>query len=138
MSNPELSPVLGELAKKSFQSVCAVALGLALVLAPTASDASRDSRFLPAKMNMPAPSAAKNLCTKYSWACSSSKGAVAALTQQDISLVHKVNKLVNRKIREVSDKSQYRKIDYWTLPASYRGDCEDIALLKKRELVSAC
>ena len=113
----------------------ALALGLALTLMPTVSDASRDSRFLQAKMAIAAPSAAEHICHKYDWACSSSTGTVAQLTQDDVDLIRKVNRQVNRQIREVSDKSQYRKIDYWTLPASRRGDCEDFALLKKQQLV---
>lgn len=115
----------------------AIILGLAITLLPTPADATRDARFLQAKMAIAAPSAAQQLCAKYDWACSTSTGTKAKLTQADVTVIHRINKSINRQIREVSDRSQYRKTDYWTLPSSLRGDCEDIALLKKKDLIKA-
>lgn len=114
----------------------AVALGATTLAAPQSTEAAIGPKFLQAKMNAPAPSAAQNLCQKYDWACKTS-GSFRKLTQDDIDLVRKVNLKVNRQIREVSDSRQYRKLDYWTLPLSARGDCEDFALLKKQQLVAA-
>ena len=114
-------------------------LGLSLILAllPATNARSADkTHFLPAKMAIAAPSGAHNLCGKYRWACSHS-GIASQVTQKDLRLVSKINRRVNRQIREVTDQSQYRKADYWTLPQSKRGDCEDFALLKKKELIRA-
>ncbi len=44
-----------------------------------------------------------------------------------------VNTDVNRKIRPVTDEQYYKTLEHWTLPANY-GDCEDYALLKRRDL----
>ena len=37
----------------------------------------------------------------------------------------------------MTDLAQYKKADFWTLPNSRGGDCEDFALLKKKELITA-
>ena len=103
--------------------------------APQSTEAAFGQKFLQAKMNAPAPAAAHDLCKKYSWACKRS-GETRKLTQDDIAIVRNVNRSVNRQISQVSDRSQYRKTDYWTLPLSARGDCEDFALLKKQRLIA--
>ncbi len=36
---------------------------------------------------------------------------------------------------QISDASQYRRDELWALPTRRGGDCEDFALLKKRELI---
>ncbi|WP_433989905.1 transglutaminase-like cysteine peptidase [Sulfitobacter sp. TBRI5] len=115
----------------------ALSLGLTLAILPATGARSADeSRFLPAKMAIAAPSGAHNLCGKYRWACSHS-GTNSKVTQNDLRQVDQINRRVNRQIREVTDQSQYRKPDYWTLPKSRRGDCEDFALLKKKDLIGA-
>ncbi len=50
-------------------------------------------------------------------------------------MAQQVNRSVNRQIRPISDRRQYGTSEHWTLPSTSRGDCEDIALLKKRELI---
>ena len=44
-----------------------------------------------------------------------------------------VNTAVNRAVRPVTDEEYYKTLERWALPAGY-GDCEDYALLKRREL----
>ncbi|WP_082643761.1 transglutaminase-like cysteine peptidase [Ruegeria denitrificans] len=81
-----------------------------------------------------APSGAKSLCKDYSWACAitSNSGLPEAREKQ---IVETINTRVNRKIRAVSDQSQYGTNEYWTLPTQGSGDCEDFALQKKFELM---
>lgn len=45
-----------------------------------------------------------------------------------------VNLLVNRQIREVSDMEKHGREDVWRVPNT-AGDCEDFAILKKKELM---
>ena len=45
-----------------------------------------------------------------------------------------VNASVNRTIVPVTDEELYQVAEYWTYPQGY-GDCEDIALEKRRELI---
>lgn len=48
--------------------------------------------------------------------------------------LREVNLDVNRRIREVSDQNIYGQEDVWRLPDA-AGDCEDFAILKKKELM---
>ena len=45
-----------------------------------------------------------------------------------------MNRSVNSRITEISDRAAVGKDDDWRLP-TVSGDCEDIAILKKRELM---
>ncbi|WP_300039240.1 transglutaminase-like cysteine peptidase [uncultured Roseobacter sp.] len=114
----------------------ALVLGLSATFAPQSVEAAGSDPFLKAKMNIAAPSGARGLCGKYGWACAHS-GSKQALTQADLKVVQKINRRVNRQIRSVDDMKQYRKAEHWTLPYSNKGDCEDYALLKKKELIRA-
>ena len=49
--------------------------------------------------------------------------------------LQQVNREVNATIDQVSDMANYGKQDVWTIPANGRGDCEDIALLKRQKLI---
>jgi predicted transglutaminase-like cysteine proteinase len=44
---------------------------------------------------------------------------------------------VNRSIEPVTDLELYGVSDYWTLPLTGKGDCEDYALLKRHMLIEA-
>lgn len=48
--------------------------------------------------------------------------------------LREVNLLVNRQIREVSDMEKHGQEDIWGVPST-AGDCEDFAILKKKELM---
>lgn len=106
-----------------------------LVFVPADTKAATHD-FLKVKLAMTAPTGAQGICSRYDWVCSSSR-ANKRLTQSDLQLIRAVNRKVNRQIRDVADNIQYRREDYWTLPTSGGGDCEDFALLKKMELVRA-
>jgi predicted transglutaminase-like cysteine proteinase len=49
----------------------------------------------------------------------------------------RVNRHVNAEIVPVTDMEQFGVEDFWTLPRSGRGDCEDYALLKRQRLIQA-
>lgn len=49
----------------------------------------------------------------------------------------RVNRQVNAEIIPMTDQEQYGIEDYWTIPVSGRGDCEDYALLKRQRLMRA-
>lgn len=94
-----------------------------------------EGSFLPAHQRVSAPMGARSLCQSYDWACATSQGQ-AALSQAQVNHAVAVNTRINRQVREVSDRRQYGRDEVWTLPTARGGDCEDIALLKKKTLVS--
>lgn len=92
------------------------------------------SDFITLKGPTSAPTGAKGLCSRYSWACSHSgeqnpSGALSFKTMKTL------NRNINRKYREISDKSQYGVEEYWALLTKKGGDCEDFALSKKKAFI---
>ena len=71
-------------------------------------------------------------CDPGAWEESRHSGKEAALAELD-----RVNREVNAEIAPVTDMEQYGVEDYWTIPRSRRGDCEDYALLKRQRLIRA-
>lgn len=98
--------------------------------------AARDAAFIPSVAASPPPSGAQQLCGQYTWACAT-KAAVSMPGHQEMKLVKQINRRVNASTREVTDQSQYKTREFWALPTSLGGDCEDFALLKKRDLIEA-
>jgi predicted transglutaminase-like cysteine proteinase len=47
-----------------------------------------------------------------------------------------IDTTVNRTIRDISDQDQYGRPEVWAYPDSGEGDCEDFALLKRRDLMA--
>jgi predicted transglutaminase-like cysteine proteinase len=59
---------------------------------------------------------------------------------QQMDLVRRINSEVNGIIRQDTDQDIYHVADYWVAPGlghGARGDCEDIALEKRRQLIAA-
>ena len=61
------------------------------------------------------------------------KAETLSVTAENWDQIDQVNRIVNTKIRPVSDLELYGVPDYWTYPVD-AGDCEDYVLLKKRYL----
>ncbi len=113
-----------------------VVLAATIFALPFAAGAAEPANklYLVAKVHSKAPSGAIRLCASYAWACAAS-GRNAQITRQHFSLANQVNRKINTTTKSVSDLRQYQSEDYWALPTRRGGDCEDFALLKKRELV---
>jgi predicted transglutaminase-like cysteine proteinase len=58
-------------------------------------------------------------------------------TGEAFAELDRVNRQINAEIAPVTDTEQYGVEDYWTLPRSGKGDCEDYALLKRQRLMRA-
>lgn len=83
-----------------------------------------------------APPAFSPFCSREPRLCSTSgRSKVVALTPQRDAELQQVNRSVNSRIRERSDRETVGKADDWRVPTT-AGDCEDFAILKKKELVS--
>ncbi|HEV7278244.1 MAG TPA: transglutaminase-like cysteine peptidase [Devosiaceae bacterium] len=59
-----------------------------------------------------------------------------ALDEHRWQLLVEVNNAMNRDIVPVTDEDLYQVDELWTYPSGY-GDCEDIALAKRRQLIDA-
>jgi predicted transglutaminase-like cysteine proteinase len=59
------------------------------------------------------------------------------LTSRSWKAMARVNKLVNDKIKPLTDLEHYGVVEKWSYPDDGYGDCEDYVLLKKRVLVDA-
>ncbi|WP_269930738.1 transglutaminase-like cysteine peptidase [Aminobacter sp. HY435] len=82
-----------------------------------------------------APPAFSSFCSREPGLCSTSGGQKVVALQGDLkSELKQVNSSVNSRIKERSDIANVGKDDDWRVPAAY-GDCEDFAILKKRELL---
>lgn len=109
------------------------AAATAVIFLISAQDAS--ARFIKPKGTAPAPEGAQAICQTYAWACAAS--AAKGLGDGDeLEWVAAVNSQINHSVRAIEDDRQYGVADVWTLPTQTGGDCEDFALLKKRELIS--
>ncbi|WP_372574400.1 transglutaminase-like cysteine peptidase [Ruegeria jejuensis] len=93
-----------------------------------------DARFMEVSARFPAPSGANDLCRSYAWACAGSRGQRLD-SALEFDLVRQVNRQVNAVTRDVTDRQQYNMEEKWALPTRMGGDCEDFALLKKRDLI---
>ena len=125
-------------AKALTSAVCAVGLSAMFLASPfgTTDAQASEGRFIPAVASSPPPSGARNLCSQYRWACTAKRSA-ALSSQSEMQIVKQVNRRVNASTREVTDQSQYKTRELWALPTTRGGDCEDFALLKKRDLIKA-
>ena len=82
-----------------------------------------------------APPAFYSFCSRQPGLCSTAGGKkVVALQAGLSSQLNQVNRSVNSRITELSDRATVGKDDDWRVP-TVSGDCEDIAILKKQELI---
>lgn len=60
---------------------------------------------------------------------------IAELTPARWSELNDVNNYVNRTVTQVEDIDNYGVAEYWAYPNARGGDCEDLALLKRKMLI---
>ena len=58
------------------------------------------------------------------------KATMSRLSELDL-----VNRQVNKAIKPVEDRDQYGVEEYWTIPTSGMGDCEEYVLVKRQRLI---
>lgn len=109
-------------------SAAILAFGLAL---PVGAAPGVD--YIAPRKPIAAPQGFAGVCERYSWACA--RSGSKRLTADFLGLADGVNRKINARVRQVSDRSQYGREEVWALPTGRGGDCEDFALLKKRELI---
>ncbi|MDU8942246.1 transglutaminase-like cysteine peptidase [Ovoidimarina sediminis] len=114
-----------------------VLLTLALGMMVSAARPAYAADLVVSTKAISAPAGFRGVCERYAWACDRSSKASVHGAEAQLELAYRVNRAVNRQVREISDQQQYKQREYWALPTRRGGDCEDFALLKKRELQRA-
>ncbi len=102
----------------------------------SATPAQSDGTYLTSGRSIDPPAGFRGICARYDWVCARRSANARSMTDPErIALARGVNSHVNRTVREISDRRQYRKAEHWALPTARGGDCEDFALMKKHELI---
>lgn len=85
----------------------------------------------------PAPAAFHAFCKQWPDQCARRNNTKLTLqmTPDIMAKLQAVNREVNGTIHQVSDWSIHGREDVWTLTVNGRGDCEDLALLKRKRLM---
>lgn len=75
-------------------------------------------------------------CRRYTSECDvkSVSAPPPRVTEFGWQVINEVNQSVNREITPVTDEELYGQEEFWTYPET-AGDCEDIALLKRKRLL---
>jgi len=76
-------------------------------------------------------------CLRDAKACEGGTDAPAevALTPERWTELNEVNAYVNRAVAQVEDRDNQGVAEYWDFPNALGGDCEDLALLKRKMLI---
>lgn len=116
-------------------SLAILSAGWCLAAIATASIAHAEGTEMELKGKGFGPPAFRVFCGKYASLCNTRSGAkVVQLTEQKRRQLQAVNLSVNSSIRQQSDMQTNGVEDVWSIPTK-TGDCEDFAILKKRELM---
>lgn len=75
-----------------------------------------------------------DFCRRHPQECDLSGPSVVQHNADTMQTISATNAAVNREVQFVLDAEQYDVEEYWTLPSSGRGDCEDKALEKRSRL----
>lgn len=127
-------PVLPALALMLMTSACASQIPMA--------------KPMPVGQVVRAPSGFIDFCMRERGACTEASEATGAITPAAAKIespqvalnetrwrqLNDINVDVNRAIRPETDMEQYGKAEFWVVPTT-AGDCEDYALLKRRDLL---
>src|SRR5690348_5111033 len=116
-----------------------LAAGLLLAVMSTAPARGAEPLFVGVGESTRAPIGWVEFCSHRSWECN-----VAPTAPRDVVLTAKawkdlerINRLVNTRIRPMTDMEHYGVVEKWAYPDDGYGDCEDYVLLKRRMLMEA-
>jgi predicted transglutaminase-like cysteine proteinase len=110
------------------------------VLSATPASASRPDLFIALAQPITPPRGFAVMCETRPDLCSNQPWTGETEITDDLRLLDQVNRTVNRHVRQESDLRAYGRAEVWTPSGRGRravGDCEDIALEKRLELIKA-
>jgi predicted transglutaminase-like cysteine proteinase len=114
-------------------------LALAAITAPAmALDTSNVAFIQTSAQTTSIPVGHAEFCRTHGDECQPNANPVEAVNLDEAgwSQLLTINASVNQAIVPVTDEDLYKVAEFWTYPNGY-GDCEDIALLKRRDLIQA-
>lgn len=116
-------------------------IAVAALAAPLPAAAASIDPFLTPQQPIAAPNGFVTMCSAQPDACTDAGDiAATASPKRWETLLRRINRRVNRHVRQVSDETRYAQHDLWRASGIGRGaagDCEDIALEKRKLLVDA-
>jgi len=85
-----------------------------------------------------APPGFISFCVRFADQCQALQNTPATITMTDSNwrTLKQVNSAVNSSIWAEYDQDHYGRAEYWTIPTDGYGDCEDYALVKRRDLIA--
>lgn len=83
------------------------------------------------------PTTYREFCRANPDDCRLTGSVVSEVSETVVSILERVNREVNAEIRFVPDFEVHGEEEYWCYPTEGQGDCEDIALEKRRRLIAA-
>jgi predicted transglutaminase-like cysteine proteinase len=113
---------------------------LAALAAPLPASAAAIDSFLTPQQPIAAPNGFVAMCSAQPDSCTDVRVEVTAAPKRWETLLRRINRRVNRHVRQVSDETRFAQHDLWQASGIGRGaegDCEDIALEKRKLLVDA-
>jgi len=123
----------------AIRTITGALVALAIFAGPAVASSSVDlsnPAFAPTGGNTSVPIGAAEFCKTHRRDCAPNVGAeMETLTDASWRQLIAINDRVNSAVAPVTDKDLYNITEFWTYPAG-RGDCEDYALEKRRELIA--
>jgi predicted transglutaminase-like cysteine proteinase len=120
-------------------ALIAAVLAVAALVAPAQAFDTTNIAFIQTRdVTTSIPVGAAEFCKTHREECSPNGVVVPAvnLDEASWSQLLTVNATVNQSVVPVTDQDLYNVSEFWTYPNGY-GDCEDIALEKRRDLINA-
>lgn len=113
-------------------------LGSAAAAAPAKPPPPQTQPSLPIGSTWISPAVHKDFCRRLPAECKPGEGAPKVMQYTDALMrtLSTINRRVNDEIKYTSDFDVYGVEEFWNIPQHGRGDCEDIASVKRRDLIA--
>ena len=123
----------------AIKTITGALVALAIFAGPAVAASSVDlsnPAFAPTGGATSVPIGASEFCKTHGVDCRPNAGPqIEALTDRNWQQLVAVNDAVNSAVSPITDQDLYNVTELWTYPAG-RGDCEDFALEKRRQLIA--
>jgi predicted transglutaminase-like cysteine proteinase len=83
------------------------------------------------------PAGYVSFCIRFTDQCETSSADSLVLDEATWGALNRVNTSVNDAVLPEDDQRHYGRAEYWNIPTDGRGDCEDYALTKRKQLAAA-